>query len=57
MSMEILMVHLFLYICGVVAFIVPDPGKYQPIFADKALFHCVIALKLEKTRNLHLKSN
>jgi len=44
MSMEILMVHLFfLYICGGVAFIVPDPGKYQPIFADEALFHCVIA--------------
>jgi hypothetical protein len=54
MSMEILLVHLFfLYICGVVAFIEPDPGKYQPIFADKALFHCV-ALKLEKIRNIHL---
>jgi hypothetical protein len=42
--MEILMVNLFfLHICGVVAFIAPGPGKYQPIFADEALFHCVIA--------------
>jgi hypothetical protein len=51
MSMEILMVHLFfLYICGFVAFIEPDPGKYQPIFAEEALFHCVIALKLGKNK-------
>ncbi len=48
MSMEILMLF-FLHKCDV-AFIAPDSGKYQPIFAGEALFHCVIALKLEKNK-------